>query len=256
MDDFHTTRYPVLVIRDLTVDYGRLRALDGLSLEVLEGEILGIIGPNGAGKSTLIGAICGSVRPKAGVIVLRGRDITRLPSYARCHLGIGRTYQIPQPFENLTVLENVMVGAIYGAGFDERRGLERANELLDLTGLYDRRNALAGHLGLLDRKRLELARALATDPELLLLDEVAGGLTEPETRLLLELLQAVRGPSLSIMWVEHNLVTIREGADRVLCMAGGRTIALGSPSEVMTNREVQSLYLGELATIEGNPAES
>lgn len=235
---------PILVVENLTVSFGRLLAVNDLSFEVLEGEILGIIGPNGAGKSTALNALSGLVKLETGRIIFQGRDITRLPPYVRCRLGLGRTYQIPRPFENMTVFENLLVGAVYGAGLSEKRASQRADEILALTGLAEKRNVPAAKLGLLDRKRLELARGLATGPKVLLLDEVGGGLTEAEVKVLLDLVRQIRLTGVTIVWIEHILLTIVEGADRVLCMAGGRRVACGSPQEVMASKEVQDLYLG------------
>lgn len=234
----------ILVVENLTVSFGRLLAVNNLSFEVREGEVLGVIGPNGAGKTTVLNALIGLVTPESGRIVFQGHDITRLPPYARCRLGLGRTYQIPRPFENMSVFENLLVGAVYGAGLSERRAAGRADEILALTGLAEKRDLPAGKLGLLDRKRLELARGLATDPRVLLLDEVAAGLTEAEVKVLLELVRQIRKTGVTIVWIEHILLTMLEGADRVLCVAAGRGVACGEPREVMASKEVQDLYLG------------
>ena len=183
---------PLLRVEGVSRNFGALQAVDALSFEVDEGESLGILGPNGAGKSTLFNLISGEIRPSAGAIRLRGRELTHLPSYERCRLGIGRTYQIPQPFGRMTVFENVLAAASFSSGSGESACYDLCIDVLDRTLLLDKCNVAADTLTLLERKRLELARALATKPVLLLLDEIAGGLTEGECQELIKLISVVR----------------------------------------------------------------
>ncbi|MBV8745781.1 MAG: ATP-binding cassette domain-containing protein, partial [Xanthobacteraceae bacterium] len=195
---------PVLLeLAAVSKSYGALKATDNLSLTVAEGEALGVIGPNGAGKSTMFNLITGDVAPDGGRVVFAGTDITALPAHARSRLGIGRSYQIPQPFTNMTVFENLLVGAIFGGRQRERDSYERCAQVLEVTELISRANAPARILTLLQRKRLELARALALNPKLLLLDEIAGGLTEHETHALIDTIHAIHARGTTIVWIEH-----------------------------------------------------
>src|SRR5262245_47336494 len=194
---------PLLRVDGVSRNFGALRAVDDLSFEVGEGEALGILGPNGAGKSTLFNLISGDIRPSAGTIRLRERDITHLPSYKRCRLGIGRSYQIPQPFGRMTVFENVLAAASFSSGRGESVCYDRSVDALDRAGLLNKPNVAAASWPLLERKRLELARALATKPALLLLDEIAGGLTDGECHELAEVIKVVREEGVSIIWIEH-----------------------------------------------------
>jgi len=234
----------LLQLDQVSKSYGALRVTDGLSLALGKGEALGIIGPNGAGKTTLFNLIAGNVQPDGGTVHFNGRDITHLAPARRCHLGIGRSYQVPHPFGGMTVFENVLVGATFGAGHSERAGTPLALDALQRTGLLAKSNRLAGSLPLLDRKRLELARALATQPDLLLLDEIAGGLTEHEVAELIESIQDIRASGTSIIWIEHIVHALIAVVDRLLVLNFGKLLIQGNPAEVMASPEVQEIYLG------------
>jgi len=235
---------PLLRVEGVSRNFGALQAVDALSFEVDEGESLGILGPNGAGKSTLFNLISGEIRPSAGAIRLRGRELTHLPSYERCRLGIGRTYQIPQPFGRMTVFENVLAAASFSSGSGESACYDLCIDVLDRTLLLDKCNVAADTLTLLERKRLELARALATKPVLLLLDEVAGGLTEGECQKLIKLISVVRRRGISIMWIEHVVHVLLATVDRLLVINFGKYLAEGEPHAVMADAAVQEVYMG------------
>jgi branched-chain amino acid transport system ATP-binding protein len=235
---------PLLRVDGVSRNFGALRAVDDLSFAVGEGEALGILGPNGAGKSTLFNLISGDIRPSAGAILLRGRDITHLPSYKRCRLGIGRSYQIPQPFGRMTVFENVLAAASFSSGRGESACYDLSVDALDRTGLLNKSNFAAGALTLLERKRLELARALATKPALLLLDEIAGGLTDGECHELAEVIKVVRAEGVSIVWIEHVVHVLLAAIDRLLVINFGKYLAEGEPHSVMANAAVQEVYMG------------
>jgi len=224
--------------------YGAVTAADNLSLRVGEGEALGVIGPNGAGKTTMFNLIIGDAAPDAGRIVFDGRDVTRLAPHLRCRLGIGRSHQIPHPFAKMTVFENVLVAAIFGGAQREREASTHCAAILAMTGLEERANRLAGSLTLLQRKRLELARALATRPRLLLLDEIGGGLTERECLQLVDTLKTIRGTGVAIVWIEHIVHALVSAVDRVMVMDFGRCIAEGPPREVMADARVKEVYMG------------
>jgi branched-chain amino acid transport system ATP-binding protein len=234
----------LLEIRGLTRSFGSVKAADAIDLDVAAGEALGIIGPNGAGKTSLFNLIAGDLRPDAGTIRFKGADITALDPHKRSAAGIGRTYQIPRPFEKLTVFENLLVGAVYGGGRSERAAIAPCAMILRSTGLLDRANRPAGTLTLLERKRLELARALATGPELLLLDEIAGGLTEGECRALVETIQGIRAGGITIVWIEHVVHALLAVVERLIVLDFGRKIAHGEPRAVMNSPEVQEIYMG------------
>ncbi len=233
----------LLSLSALSKSYGALVVTDGLSLDVGEGEILGVLGPNGAGKTTLFNLIAGTVRPDAGRVAFEGQDISRLDAAARCRLGLARSFQVPHPFGGMTVFENVLVGAAFGR--NTRDPEARALAVLEQTGMSSKANQLAGALTLLDRKRLEMARALATDPRLLLLDEIAGGLTDSECASLLAAIRDVHTAGVTIVWIEHVVHALLSVARRLVVMNFGRIIADGPPDEVMASREVRSVYLGE-----------
>jgi branched-chain amino acid transport system ATP-binding protein len=234
----------LLACSGVSVSYGRLKVLDGVDFRVHAGEAVGIVGPNGAGKTTLLNALAGSVAPDSGTISLSGADVTRLRPERRCRLGIGRAFQIPRPFDGMTVLENVIVGAAYGARLSRSEGYARCIEVLELCGLADLANRRAESLGLLHRKRLELARALATDPTVLLLDEIGAGLTDAEADQLIETVQALRGRDVSIVWIEHIVHVLLRVVDRLVAMDAGRVIADGDPREVLRDARVVDAYLG------------
>ena len=224
--------------------FGTVVVADDLSYSLSAGEILGVVGPNGAGKTSMINLITGSLQPDRGHIVLDGRDITAMPVHARARAGIGRTHQVPRPFGGMTVFENVLIGANFAGG---RTGADpRAASVAALarTDLLARANTPAGALTLLDRKRLELARALAIGPRLLLLDEIAGGLTEPEVQALIGTIRALRGEGLGIIWIEHIVQALVSVVDRLMATNYGRKLAEGPPAAVMASPEVRSVYLG------------
>jgi branched-chain amino acid transport system ATP-binding protein len=224
--------------------YGALRAVDDLTLAVEEGEALAVIGPNGAGKSTMFNLITGDVAPSAGRIVFAGTDITALASHRRSRLGIGRSYQIPHPFANMTVFENLLVGAIFGGRQSEPDSYDHCAAVLELTGLIGRANAPARTLTLLQRKRLELARALALKPRLLLLDEIGGGLTEHECHELVETIRAIHAGGATIVWIEHIVHALLSIASRLIVMNFGQMLAEGEPHAVMADARVREVYMG------------
>ena len=224
--------------------YGALKVADDLCLAVEDGEALAVIGPNGAGKSTMFNLITGDVAPDGGRILFGGTDITRLAPHARSRLGIGRSYQIPHPFANMTVFENLLVGAIFGGGVTEREAYGRCAEVLELTGLLDKANVPARTLTLLQRKRLELARALAIKPRLLLLDEIGGGLTEHECRELVSTIKAIHAQGTTIVWIEHIVHALVSVASRLIVMNFGQLLAEGDPHTVMADPRVQEVYMG------------
>ena len=234
----------ILTVDGVSKAFGALKVTDGVSFDVAPGEALGIIGPNGAGKSTLFNLITGNLRPDAGRILFGGQDVTTTPPMQRCLAGVGRSFQVPQPFDHLTVFENLVVAATFGSAAHERGVTDRCAGILADTGLIERANAPAGSLTLLQRKRLELARALATDPKLLLLDEIAGGLTEAEGAALVETIRAVHARGVAIVWIEHVLHALTAVVSRLLVLDFGRVIAVGPPTEVMARREVREIYLG------------
>jgi branched-chain amino acid transport system ATP-binding protein len=234
----------ILRVENLHAGYGKFKVLHDLSFEVNEGEVLGIIGPNGAGKTTLMNAICGLLIPTEGQIQFAGYDITKYPPDQRCRLGIGRTYQIPKPFEGLTVFENVLVGSAYGTGRSESQAAEDAIAILKETVLYEKGDTLSSELTLLDRKRLEIARALSTKPTLLLLDEVAAGLTDAEVHDVMKLVDDLKQRGFTIIWIEHVIKTMAEATDKLLCLAVGTKLIYGDPKDVMESKEVEEVYLG------------
>jgi branched-chain amino acid transport system ATP-binding protein len=235
---------PILSLSGLSKRFGAVVVADGLELDVRAGEALGILGPNGAGKTSLFGMITGTLRPDAGRIVYDGVDISGLPPERRCRRGIARSFQVPQPFGGMTVFENLLVAASFGGQLPEHAATLRCLDVLDRTGLAHRANQRAGSLTLLDRKRLELARALATAPKLLLLDEVAGGLTDHECVDLVALIRDVHASGVSIVWIEHVVHALLLVVDRLVVLYGGKFIADGPPRAVIDNPAVRELYMG------------
>ena len=233
-----------LEVTDVAKSYGSLSVLRSVSLAVAPGEAVGVVGPNGAGKTTLLDLLTGTGRCDAGRVLLQGRDVTRLPPPTRARMGLGRTFQIPRPLGDLTVFENALVGAMRAAGLRGRHAYGTAYEALALTGMAGYANTPAGSLRLLDRKRLELARALAMRPRVLLLDEIAGGLSDPETEALIGTIRAVNSAGTAIIWVEHVLRVLTAVVTRLVCLAGGQIIADGAPSEVLASDEVKAAFLG------------
>jgi branched-chain amino acid transport system ATP-binding protein len=234
----------MLELQALSRRFGALRVIEDLALTVGEGEVLGIIGPNGAGKTTLFNIIGGVMAPSHGQVLFKGKEITGLKVWDRCRLGIGRTYQVPKPFTHMSVFENVLVAAVHGAGLTIRKAKREAEEVLDFTGLSHRRALPAGRLALIDLKRLELAKALAQKPELLLLDEIAGGLTEAECDSLLEIVRTVHQRGTTIIWIEHVIHALRRIATRLAVLHGGAILDSGSPDVVLANERVREVYLG------------
>ena len=239
-----TANPALLELAGVSKRFGRITVADSLSLRFKAGETVGIVGPNGAGKTTLFAMIAGDLKPDAGDVRVDGRSILQLDPASRCRMGIARTYQVPRPFENMTVFENLLVAAYRGGHLSRPQGYAAAARILEETGLSQDANRPAGRLGLLQRKRLELARGLATQPRILLLDEVAGGLTDPEVAELLQIVDQVRQRTVAIVWVEHVVHALTRAVSRIICLAGGRLIAEGDPQEVLANPEVKEVYLG------------
>jgi branched-chain amino acid transport system ATP-binding protein len=234
----------VLETIGLKKSFGGVKVIDDLSIVLNDGEALGIIGPNGAGKTTLFNLVTGVYRPDDGRVTFLGKDITHLPRQNRCRAGLGRTFQIPKPFSEMSVFENVLVCAAYGRGMAERASYQRCVEVLEQTKLTAKANRQAGALPLLDRKRLELARALAGDPKVLLLDEIAGGLTEGEVDDLIGTIKDLRAGGISIVWIEHIVHALLAVADRICAISFGAELCEGDPHEVMNSAEVQACYMG------------
>ena len=220
--------------------------IEQLSFSVARGEAVGIVGPSGAGKTTLLNLISGDLKPDSGEILLDGVDVTRAPPHRRCHAGLARTAQIPRPFEGLTVFENVLVGSTYGSRDTSRDRIDLAVEALDRTGMLAKANTPAVSLGLLDRKRLELARAVATQPSVLLLDEIAGGLTEAEVAELIDKVRELHEGGITIVWIEHIVHALIAVVSRIMAMSFGRKIAEGDPRDVMASAAVREVYLGAM----------
>jgi branched-chain amino acid transport system ATP-binding protein len=233
-----------LETRGLRKSFGGVLVIDDLSISVDEKEALGIVGPNGAGKTTWFNLVAGAVHTDAGKVIFNGNDVTGYSKHERCREGIGRTFQIPRPLTGMTVFENVLVGATYGRNKQERVSYRRCMDVLEWTGLHKKVNLLAGSLTLLDRKRLELARALATDPTLLLMDEIAGGLTEAEVQQLIQEIKNLRETGITIVWIEHIVHALLAVVDRIVVIEAGRKLCEGEPHEVMNSEEVQACYMG------------
>ncbi|HEX6525423.1 MAG TPA: ATP-binding cassette domain-containing protein [Streptosporangiaceae bacterium] len=239
---------PLLQLDQVTKRFGRVVIAEQLSLAVGPGDTVGIVGPNGAGKTSLFGLISGDLSPGAGRISFAGRDVTKLDAAARCRLGIGRTYQVPRPFTDMTVFENVLVAAQQGAGLRRKASYDAAVHALERTAMAGQANIPAERLGLLARKRLELARALASRPDLLLLDEVAGGLTDPEVAQLVEIVRGINAEGTAVIWIEHVVRALTAVVGRLICLAGGKFVGDGDPSEVLANQAVREVFLGTEVT--------
>lgn len=240
---------PILAFEQISKRFGAVVVAKEIDLALGEGEALGVIGPNGAGKTTLFGIATGTVAPDGGRVRLAGADVTRLSPDRRCRLGLARSFQIPQPFGGMTVFENAVVAAAFGQGRRERDVYAACLEILDRCGLAAKANRLAGSLTLIDRKRLELARALATQPRVLLLDEVAGGLTEHECASLVALIRDVRETGVSIIWIEHVVHALIAVVDRLAVLHAGAIIASGEPKVVIRSPQVAQIYLGIAADV-------
>jgi branched-chain amino acid transport system ATP-binding protein len=234
----------MLTLAALSRAFGGLRVIDTIDLTVNAGEILGVLGPNGAGKSTLFNLVGGVLPPTSGRILFDGRDITTMKPWDRSRIGIGRTYQVPKPFTHMTTFENVLVAAVHGGKMSVARAREEADAVLRRTGLAHRAALPAGQLGLLDMKQLELAKALAIRPRLLLLDEIAAGLTEAETETLLTTIRQVHAGGVTIIWIEHVIPALLRLVTRLCVLAGGGILANGAPQEVLVDTRVQAAYLG------------
>ncbi len=234
----------LLEVRHLSKSFGAVAVASDISFDVIEGEILGIIGPNGAGKTTLFGMLSGHVEASSGTLHFREEDITALPPHERARRGIARTYQVPRPFSQMTVLDNLRVAATFAGGLNDTEAAEWIDRTLATTGLARYAETLAGRLPLLVRKRHELARALAMRPRLLLIDEVAAGLTEQEVNEFIALVQRIRDMGITIVWIEHVIRTMLTATDRLMALAGGEILALGQPDQVIQMPEVKRVYLG------------
>jgi branched-chain amino acid transport system ATP-binding protein len=238
------TSTPILSLDAVSKSFGALKVTDAVSFTVPAGQALGIIGPNGAGKSTLFNLITGNFLADAGTIRIDGADVTKAPAMTRVRMGVGRTFQIPQPFEGLTVYENLVVASAFGASRTEAQSSEPCIAVLEATGLLRKANELAGSLSLLDRKRLELARAMATSPKILLLDEIAGGLTEAECTSLVATIKELHSTGVTIIWIEHVLHALTSVVEQLLVLDFGKVIGMGEPDEVMRSKAVREIYLG------------
>lgn len=224
--------------------FGANTVLPGVDFSVHVGEAVGIVGPNGAGKTTLLAALAGSLALDGGAVWFRGQDVSRLDAAQRCRLGMARSHQVPRPFLGMTVFENVLTAALHGGGFVRDQAYERAVDAVNLCGMLPVANRKAESLGLLDRKRLELTRALATNPQLLLLDEIGGGLTDGEAAELVCTIKTLRDRRITIVWIEHIVHVLTQVVTRLVCMDAGRVIADGTAEEVFANKTVVEAYLG------------
>jgi len=236
---------PILSVDGLNKHFGGVVAVKDLSFDVGAGEVIGVMGPNGAGKTTLLNIITGEYKPDSGTVTFKGDDITGYPPHKLCHRGIVRTYQIPQPFVKLTVLQNIVVAAIFGRGLGKSEAEHEAADLLSFVGLAKRQDMFAGDLEEISLKRLELARVLATDPTILMIDELAAGLTDSEIPQVLDLLKAInKKRGITIILIEHVMKVMTKAVDRIVVMDEGTKIAEGKPAEIMKNKKVIKAYLG------------
>jgi branched-chain amino acid transport system ATP-binding protein len=234
----------ILAASGIRKRFNALVVLDGVDFAIRSGEAVGIVGPNGAGKTTLLGVLVGAHEPNSGSVRFRNADVTAVPTSERCRMGIVRTHQIPRPFSGMTVFENVFAAASNGGGFHRNEAYDRSIDSIELCGMIGVANRRAEALGLLDRKRLELARALATNPVVLLLDEIGGGLTDGEASELVETIRELRRRGIAVVWIEHIVHILLQVAERLICMDAGRIIADGDPKTVMADRAVIAAYLG------------
>lgn len=234
----------VIEVRNLAISFGSNHVLKSVNFDVYEQEVLGVIGPNGAGKTAMLNILSGIIKPTGGSIKFLGEDITTAKITERTYMGIARSFQIPRAFERMTVLENIMVGGVYGSHRSQREAGQEAEKILELIGLASCPYQKAGKLNLLGRKRLEIGVALASNPKILLLDEVAGGLTNSEVEEILKIVCAIKEMGISAIWIEHVLQTMMEGTDRVMLLSDGKDIITAPADVVMGSREVRDVYLG------------
>jgi branched-chain amino acid transport system ATP-binding protein len=234
---------PILSLNSIAKRFGGVVALENVSFDIAQNEIVGLMGPNGAGKTTLLNTIAGTFPPDAGTIQFKGKDITGHPSHKTCRLGIGRTYQIPQPFVTLSVADNLRVAAVF-SGCHAAKSDPDVDRILQMAGLQERKDQLAGSLPILSLKKLELARALACDPQLILLDEIAAGLTDPEIPKVLETISDIRNMGITIIIVEHVMKVMMNAVDRIVVLDNGTTLCSGSTNEVVNDRRVVEAYFG------------
>lgn len=234
----------ILSVQGVSKSFGALKVTDDVGFELGAGEALGIIGPNGAGKSTLFNLIAGNLRPDLGKVFLDGRDITGESPMQRCASGIGRSFQIPQPFDHLSVYENLLVAARFGGAMSAAEAPRTCMDILRRTGLEQFADRRAGGLPLLNRKRLELARAMATRPRVILLDEIAGGLTDAECVELVTTIRAIHAEGTAVIWIEHVLHALTSVVTRLMVLNFGKMLMIGRPDDVMAAREVREIYLG------------
>ncbi len=234
----------ILKLDNLAKSFGAVKVADDLSYELSQGEALGIIGPNGAGKTSMFNLITGTLSPNSGHVIFDGKNVTRLSSARRSRAGIARSFQVPQPFSGMTVFENAMIAATQAAGLTGHKAEELCLDVLEQTELLQKANTFAGSLTLLERKRLELTRALCAKPKLLLLDEIAGGLTEAECTSLVQTIKDIHKSGVSIIWIEHVVHALLAVVDRLIVIDFGKKIAEGNPKEIMDSPEVQEIYLG------------
>ena len=234
----------LLQLQGVSKKFGQVVVAEEVSFDIGAGDALGIVGPNGAGKTSLFAIVSGDISADSGDVVFDGRTITHLSPAKRARAGIGRTYQVPRPFEKMTVFENTLLAAQQGGRTRGPKSYLLAYGALERTGLADFANASAGSMTLLRRKRLELARALATDPRVVLLDEIAGGLTDLEVVELTDIIRSLRSDGIAVVWIEHVVRALLSTVDRLLCLASGVIVADGEPKEVLASEAVRSLYLG------------
>ncbi|ASJ73729.1 ABC transporter ATP-binding protein [Granulosicoccus antarcticus] len=234
----------ILQLQQLSRSFGAITVADSLTYELEQGEALGVIGPNGAGKTSMFNLITGTLNPDEGRILFKGQDVTRYNAARRSRMGIARSFQVPQPFSHMTVFENAMIASTQAAGLSGRQAEQKSLSVLEQTGLMARANKPAGQLTLLDRKRLELTRALCAEPSLLLLDEIAGGLTEAECTALIETIKEIHASGVSIIWIEHVVHALMAVVDRLIVIDFGKQIADGEPQQIMRSAAVQQIYMG------------